>query len=153
METCVLYLDHHLIKNILSLEKLTSKEIYSILISKRISIPTLQQYFNSLFPDSDLNWKLIYLLPREISRSTSCRAFQFKILNTVLYLNKMLFRFGKAPSPLCSFCKLHDETLIHVFSSCNQVISLWIEMKLFSSRIYTINIFVPKDCHFRSRKR
>ena len=134
-KTCVIYLDHHLIKNnlLLSLEKLTSKELYSILISKKTSIPTSQQYFNSLFPDSNLDWKLIYLLPREISRSTSCRAFQYKILKNVLYLNKMLFRFGKTPSPLCSFCKLHDETLIHLFSSCNQVISLWIEIKLFFS--------------------
>ena len=34
----------------------------------------------------------------------------------------MLFRFGKTPSPLCSICKLHDKTLIHLFSSFNQVI-------------------------------
>ena len=30
--------------------------------------------------------------------------------------------FGKSPYPLCSFCKLHDETPIHLFSSCNQII-------------------------------
>ena len=116
-------LARHLIKNdlLLSLEKLTSKELYSILISKKSSIPTSQQYFNSLFSDSNLDLKLIYLLPREINRSTSCGAFQYKILNNVLYLNKMLFRFGKTPSSLCSFCKLHEEslTLIHLFSSCN----------------------------------
>ena len=72
-ETCVKYQDQHLIKNnlLLSLEKLTSKELYSILISKKTSIPTSQQYFNSLFPDSNLDRKWIYLLPREISRSTS----------------------------------------------------------------------------------
>ena len=106
-------LDRHLIKNnlLLSLEKLTSKELHSILISKKSRIPTSQQYFNSLFSDSHLDWKLIYLLPREISRSTSCGAFQYKILNNVLYLNKMLFRFGKTLSALCSFCKLHEETL------------------------------------------
>ena len=43
----------------------------------------------------------------------------------------MLFRFGKSTSPLCSFCKLHDETLVNLVSSCNQVISLWIKIKLF----------------------
>ena len=41
----------------------------------------------------------------------------------------MLFCFAKAP--LCFFCKLHNKTLINLFSSCNQVISLWIETKLF----------------------
>ena len=126
---------HHLIKNnlLLSFEKLTSKELYSILIPKKTSMPTSQQYFNSLFSDSNLHWKLMYLLPREISRSTSCRAFQYKILNNALYLNKMLLRFRKTPYPLCSFCKLHDENPIHIFSGCNQVISLWIEIKLFFS--------------------
>ena len=43
-----IYLDHHLIKNNLLLN---SKELYSILISKQNSIPTSQQYFNSLIPD------------------------------------------------------------------------------------------------------
>ena len=42
----------------------------------------------------------------------------------------MLFHFGKSTSPLCSFCKLHDETLIHIFHY-NQIISLWIKIKLF----------------------
>ena len=88
-KTYVIYLDHHLIKNnlLLSLEKLTSKELYSILISKKTSIPTSQQYFNSFFPDSNLDWKLLYLLPREICRSTNFRAFQYKIFNNVSYLN------------------------------------------------------------------
>ena len=120
-ETCVIYLDHHLIKNnlLLSLEKLTSKELYSILISKKNSILIAQQYFNSLFPDSNLNCKLIYVLPRKISRNTSFRAFQYKIFNNVLYLNKMLFRFGKCTFPSLSFCKLYGGTLIYLFSSCN----------------------------------
>ena len=138
---------------LLSLEQLTSKELYSILISKKTSIPTSQQYFDSLFPDSNLDWKLTFFLPREVSRSTSCRAFQNKILNNVLYLNKLLFRFGKTPSPLCSLWKLHNETLIHLFSSCNQVILMWIKIKLLIFRIYAINTFVPTDDHFRSCKR
>ena len=30
--------------------------------------------------------------------------FQHKILNNILVLNKLLFKFKKVPSPLCSFC-------------------------------------------------
>ena len=132
------------------MEKLTSglnsiqlKELHSILISKKTSIPSSQHYFNSLLPDSNIDWKLIYPLPREISRSTSGRPFQYKILNNVLYLYKMLFHFRKTPSPLCSLCKLHDETLIHLFSSCNQVISLWIEIKLFFSEYIQLTLLSP----------
>ena len=41
---------------------------------------------------------------------------EFKDWNhiNVLYLNKMIFCFRKSSSPLCSFCKLHDETVIHL---------------------------------------
>ena len=46
----------------------------------------------------------------------------------------MLFRFEKPPSRLCSVCKLYEETLIHLLSSCNQVIPQRIEIKLFSFR-------------------
>ena len=56
----------------------------------------------------------------------------------------MLFRFGKSPSPLCSFCKLHGETLIYLFSSCNQVISLWIEIKLFFSKCKQLTLLSPQ---------
>ena len=148
-KTYVIYLDIHLIKNDLhlNLEKLTSKELHSISISKKISIPTSQQYFKSLFPDWNLHWKLIYLLPGEIGRRTNFRVFQYKILN-VLYLNKMLFRFGKTPSPLCSFCKLHNETLIQLFSSCNQFISLWIERKLFFSKYIQLTLLSPHIATF-----
>ena len=142
-EACTICIDHHLTKNnlLLCLKKVTLKELYSILVS--------QQYFKSLFPDSNLDWKLIYLMPKETTRTTSFRAFQYKILNYVLYLNKIIFRFGKSPSPLCSFCKLHDGTLIHVFTSCNQVISLWIKIKLFFSEYVQLAPLSPKIPNFR----
>ena len=49
----------------------------------------------------------------------------------------MILRFGKSHSPLRSFCIFHDETPIHLLSSCSEVISLWIEIKL-----YRINTFI-----------
>ena len=44
------------------------------------------------------------------------RNFQHKILHKIiLYLNKMLFTFGKTKTPLYSFCHLYDETIKHIF--------------------------------------
>ena len=40
--------------------------------------------------------------------------FQYKILNNILYLNKMLFTFGKINPPLCSFCHSYGETMKHI---------------------------------------
>ena len=36
--------------------------------------------------------------------------FQYKIMNNILFLNKLLFKFKKVPPPLCSFCNSADET-------------------------------------------
>ena len=111
-------------------------------------MPISQQYFNSLFPDSNLDWKSIYLLSRKIRTSSSSRAFLYKILNNVLYLNKMLFPSGKFSSLLRSFCKLYDETLIHLFSSCKEVISLWIEIKLFFPEYIQLTLLSPHIATF-----
>ena len=59
------------------------------------------------------------------------RSFQYKILNDVLYLNKKLFLFGKASSPLCSFSNLDDETILHLFYECNFTKELWNRLSLF----------------------
>ena len=46
----------------------------------------------------------------------------------------MLFRFGKPPSPLCSFCKLHDKALIHL------LFSEYIQLTLLSPQIATFGL-------------
>ena len=54
--TNIIYLSHDLVKNnrIVALEKLHSKEIYSLIISQNMSTPTSQQYFKTLFPHLNL---------------------------------------------------------------------------------------------------
>ena len=69
----------------------------------------------------------------------------------LLYLNKMIFCFGKSTFPLCCFCKLHDETLINQFRSCNQVISLWIKIKLFLFEYIELTLLSPQIATFNQK--
>ena len=94
--------NHHLIKKhqILSLNKLNSATLYEILIDANEITPTTQTCFENLFSNFKLDWKSIYLLPRQVTLNTNLRMFQYKLLNNVLYLNNMLFRFKKVDSPL-----------------------------------------------------
>ena len=96
-----------------------------------MSTPTSQQYFKTFSPHMNLDRKLIYLLPRILTENTSLRAFQYKFLNNVLYLNFKLFQFGVSATSLCSYCNQHDETAQHLFKYCNEVISLWTDIKLY----------------------
>ena len=56
------FFDHHIARKsqICSLNKLTSKELYLILVGKNYVTPTAQDYFKNLFETSQFNWKKIY---------------------------------------------------------------------------------------------
>ena len=109
--------DHHLLRGsrIIILEKLSSKELYSLLISAIDHQPTSQKYFNNLFPNIELPWKEIYLTARKAIANCLLHCFHYKIINNVLYLNKKLFQFGKTQPPLCSFFHTEAETTSTLF--------------------------------------
>ena len=86
-------------------------------------------YFEKLFPNKEIEWKCVYLMPRRVTTDTNLRIFQYKILNNVSYLNEKLFQFKIVSSPLCSFCNSEYETPIHLFYSRNQTKSLWSKLQ------------------------
>ena len=53
--------DHHIVtkSQIISLNKLTSKELYLNLVDTNTVKPTAQDYFENLLESSDFNWKKI----------------------------------------------------------------------------------------------
>ena len=102
---------------IIILKKLSSKELYSLLISAIDLQATSQKYFDNLFPDIELPWKKIYLTVHKVAANRHLLCFNFKIIN-VLYLNKKLFQFGKIHYSLCSFCHTKSQTTLHVFHKC-----------------------------------
>ena len=87
--------DHHLLRGsrIIILEKLSSKELYSLLISAIEHQPTSQKYFDNLFANIELPWKEIYLPACKATANSYLGCFNYKIINNVLYLNKKLFQF------------------------------------------------------------
>ena len=84
---------HHLRKGsrILILEKLTSKELYQILISSRTNKVTSVTYFETKFNANSLDWTKMFILPRLTTYNTYLRSFQYNILHNILFLNKKLY--------------------------------------------------------------
>ena len=80
------FLNHHLIKcNILlSLEKLNSKELCWIQLTRDFCKPTSQIYFEKHVNECVLDWKYIYVLPRIVTSDPYTCYFQYKVLNNVL---------------------------------------------------------------------
>ena len=74
--------------------KLGSRELYQIQICEKYKKPTSQLYYEGYFSNFDFEWKSIYLLPRMVTVDTKLRVFQYKILNNILFVNKMLFKLS-----------------------------------------------------------
>ena len=83
----LILLDHHLVKSnsLFSIEKLESREFYCIINSSRNNKPTWQIYFENKFDLKELDWRVIYTLPRKSNANTYLRSFQYRILNTNQY--------------------------------------------------------------------
>ena len=47
-------------------------------------------------------------------------------------------------SPLCPFCKLSDETVLHLFYECNIILNLWNELDLFFENEFTLFHLTPQ---------
>ena len=65
--------DHHLLRGsrIIILEKLSSKELYTLLIFVINYQPTSQKYFDNLFSNVELLWKEIYLNARKATATVT----------------------------------------------------------------------------------
>ena len=109
--------DHLLLRvsRIIILEKLSSKESSSFLISAINHQPTSENFFDNLFSNVELSWKEIYFNAGKATANSLLHSFNYKIINNVLYLNEKLFQFGKTQSPLSSFGHNEAETTLHIF--------------------------------------
>ena len=85
--------DYHLLRGlrIIILEKLSSKELYSLLISAINHQSTSQKYFDDLFSNVELTWKEVYLNARKATGNSHLGSFNYKIINNELYMNEKFF--------------------------------------------------------------
>ena len=85
------------------------------------------------------------MLPGIVTKDSRLRIFQCKLLNNVLYLNKILAMFGKIDLPVCFFCKMVDETPLHLFYNCTKT-TLPDQLKDFiPNKILSISSLMPQS--------
>ena len=104
-----------------------NKVIYSTLVKRIVERPHCITKWHSMF-SSEFNWNRIFFLPFKAVENSKIRYFQFRFLHRILGTNTFLHKIGYFDSPLCSFCKLHDETLSHLFYDCFIVKTFWHEV-------------------------
>ena len=73
--------DHHITRRtrVALINKLTSRESYSTLMSNIENKPISQIYFEKFFPNKPIKWDKIYLLPRKVTYNTYLLCSRYKI--------------------------------------------------------------------------
>ena len=130
---------------VLKILKVNSNELCKIQIIISCIKLMSQSYFEKKIKKSNLDWKTIYLLPCIATVDTTISVFQHKLLNNVLFLNKMLYRFGISQDLLCSFCCLEEETPMHIFYSCNHTQILWQRLKYYPQNNLDLPFLTPQS--------
>ena len=78
-------------------------------------------------------------MPMRVSNAPYLRSFQYQVLNSILYANKLLCKIGYVSDPNCSFCQQTIETIPHILLNCSFVIS-------FSKEVYGQILNKLKSC-------
>ena len=91
------------------------------------SINKLQNNFNLSLQQLTQNFQLLHTVALE----RYVKAFQYKVLNGILYTNSKLYQIGYISSDLCSFCTRTSETLYHLFHFCPFSKTFWSDFESF----------------------
>ena len=108
-----------------------SKNYYNLLIRENAKPPNIIQKLQSNFHFNSDNLKQIFKLPHSIVVESYVKAFQYKVINSILYTNTKLYKIGFRTNDLCTFCDNQPESLTHLFYHCSRSKQFWIQFELY----------------------
>ena len=95
-----------------------SKSYYLMIISKKAQLPNASSKLQREFAISSDCLPKIFALPFKVALEPYVRSFQYKVLNSILYTNDKLYKFGFSQSNKCTFCNSDLESLYHLLYIC-----------------------------------
>ena len=114
---------------LLTLGRLTSKQLYIVMIIKKSEKPTSESRIEKILNTTHIQWRKVYALARNVTIDNFTRQFHIKLTHNILFLNKSLSKMGISNNSLCSYFNIYDETPIHLFFHCKVVTSLWMHLR------------------------
>ena len=117
----------HLTRQI-PISELTSKMLYTTIIHANLVKPSSQEKIENKL-NTEIDWPQAYTIVRQTTLDSYSRFFHFKCTHNILYLNEVLYKMKLVTSPLCSYCKRANESVIHLFSECENVVKVWREVQ------------------------
>ena len=122
-------------KKIFDVLEKRSKDCFNLFIKIKAEFPNKSKTLKNEFNLTDAQLEQLFILPHTVAFEPYLKAFQYKILNSILYTNTKLYKLGFISDDRCSICKLEPETMSHLFFHCRHSFLFWkkFESYFFSS--------------------
>ena len=117
----------------IKMNQLKHKLVYNYLIQSKREEPSGKVALENIL-QNELNLKAACKILYTTTIESSLRSFQFKILHNILPTNYILHRWKLKNSPRCSNCFINNETLDHLFCTCDKSITFYQNINLWLSR-------------------
>ena len=75
--------------------------------------------------------KNVFPLPHEVEFEPYLKAFQYKVLNSILFSDKKLCKIGYIQDDKFSLCKTDSESLYHIFFESRHTKQFWKEFQYY----------------------
>ena len=102
-----------------------------MLVRKKAQFPNIANKLQIDFSLSTDQLSQFFILPHSVALESYLKAFQYKVLNSILYTNTKLCKIGFKTDDLCSFCKAQPETLHHLLFHCVYARHFWNEFQIY----------------------
>ena len=122
-------------KCLFDVTKKKSKDYYTLLVSTKAQLPNHATNLKPVFNFSENQLIQVYSLPHTVIVEPYLRAFQYKVLNSILHTNTKLFKISFIEDDKCIFCKQEVETIHHLMFHCYYSKQFW---RQFESHFYSI---------------
>ena len=89
-------------------------------------------------------WSEYFMITKKSCRDAYLRTFQYKFLHRIIATNTFLYKIKLKDTKLCTFCKLGEETIEHLFFECPITFQLW---QSFSNivKLFFVNFDLNKE--------
>ena len=108
-----------------------SKDYYTLLISKKAQFSNSSLFLKREFNLNEDQLEKVFLLPHTVCSKSYVKAFQYKVLNSILYTNTKLCKTGFITDDKCSFCRSEPETLKHLLFDCVYSKLFWKDLEFY----------------------
>lgn len=130
----------------------TVKSIYACLVENNVSLKCIEKWEKSL--NIQIDSKMCFRTLYKTTYDSCLRWFQYRLLYQLLPTGRFLYLRKLIESPLCSFCKQTEETLLHLFWDCPRVQNFWLDVQdwIRSNFRHCDNIQLSKELIFLGLK-